>query len=268
MIQALAQKVSSRLGRESKLVTAARPVYERALNALTFGRGIAWSINGIPCRIDPRCRSAMSKAYDPEAVEFLRETIRPGSVCYDIGANLGVYAIQFSSMVGPSGKVVAFEPNPYTLQMLRHHVAINHLANVHIVEAAAGDAPGSADFYAETWSGMGRMGAPNLRLKETERITVPVTTVDQQVAQTGLVPDLMLIDVEGFEIAVLDGARNTLRQHQPVVVVEMHPNVWASARTDRNRAESLLRDLGLRASTLLPGRDPLVDHGLVVLRKP
>ena len=267
MIQALAEKVSSRLGHHSRLITAARPVYEGALRALTFGHGIAWSINGIPCRIDPRCRSAMGQAYDPEAVEFLRRTIRPGLVCYDVGANLGVYAIQFSSMVGPSGKVVAFEPNPYTLRMLRHHVAINRLSNVHIVAAAAGDAPGSADFYAETWDGMGRMGAPNQSLRETERFTVPVTTIDQQVAQTGLVPDFMLIDVEGFEIAVLDGARNTLLQHRPTVVVEMHPSVWVSARTDRNRAESLLRDLGLQATPFVPGMDPLEDHCLAVLRR-
>jgi FkbM family methyltransferase len=150
--------------------------------------------------------------------------------------------------------------------MLRHHMAINNLSNVHIVAAAAGDAPGTADFYAETWNGMGRLGAPNSRLENTERFTVPITTVDEQVALTGLVPDFMLIDVEGFEITVLEGAKETLMRHRPTVVVEMHPSVWASARTDRNRAESLLRDLGLRAEPFLPGRDPLADHCLSFLR--
>jgi FkbM family methyltransferase len=267
MIQAVAEKVSSRLGRDSRIINAARPLYEGVLQALTFGRGVAWSINGIPCRVDPRCRSAMGKAYDPEAVEFLRRTIRQGSVCYDVGANLGVYAIQFSNMVGPAGKVVAFEPNPHTLRMLRHHVAINRLSNVHIVAAAAGDKPGSADFFADTWDGMGRMGAPNERLKDTERFTVPVTTIDRQVSETGVVPDFMLIDVEGFEIAVLEGARKTLVEHRATVVVEMHPSVWASARTDRARAESLLHDLGLRAEAFLPGKDPLADHCLALLRQ-
>jgi FkbM family methyltransferase len=266
MIKAVVRKVSARLGRESRVITAARPAFERVLNALSFGRGIQWAINGTPCRIDARCRGAMSEDYDPEAVEFLRKTIGSGSVCYDVGANLGVYVIQFAKMVGPAGKVVAFEPNPDALRMLRHHVAINHLSNVHIVAAAAGAAPGTADFYADNWNGMGRMGAPNQSLKGTERFTVPVTTVDEQVAQTGLVPDFMLIDVEGFEFAVLEGARNTLLKHRPTVVVEMHPSVWASAGTDRNRAESLLRDLRLRAEAFRPGLDALADHCLTLLR--
>ena len=266
MIKTVAGGVSARLGRDSRVINAVRPVYERVLNALTFGRGIAWSINGTPCFIDARCRGAMSEDYDPEGIDFMRKAIHQGSVCYDVGANLGVYVIQFSSMVGPTGKVVGFEPNPHALRMLHHHVAINNLSNVRIIEAAAGEAPGTADFYAAKWNGMGRLGAPNSGLKETERFTVPVTTVDEQVAQTGLVPDFILIDVEGFEIVVLEGARDTLLRHRPTVVVEMHPGVWASAHTDRNRAESLLRDLGLRAESFLPGKDPLGDHCLSFLR--
>ena len=266
MIQQLARKVSTRVGRDKKVIRAARPIYEKTLNILTLRLGIQWSINGIPCRVDARCRGAMSQLYDPEAVDFLRRTIRPGWVCYDVGANLGVYAIQFSHMGGPAGSVVAFEPNVHTLPLLRHHVAINRLSNVHIVEAAAGDAPGSADFYAQTWSGMSRMGAPNEALGDTEHVTVPVITVDDQVERTGLIPNLMLIDVEGFEIAVLDGARETIARHRPVVLVEMHPDVWSSARTDRNRAASLLRDLGLRAIPFLPSNDPLTDHCLAILK--
>src|ERR1700729_4545264 len=135
MIKSVVRKVSARLGRESRVITAARPAFERMLNALSFGRGIEWAINGIPCRIDARCRGAMSEVYDPEGIGFIRQSIHQGSVCYDVGANLGVYAIQFSNMVGPTGSVVAFEPNPHALGMLRHHVAINNLSNVHIVAA-------------------------------------------------------------------------------------------------------------------------------------
>ncbi len=223
MIKMVAGGVSARLGRDSRVINAVRPVYERVLNALTFGRGIPWSINGIPCYIDARCRGAMSEVYDPEGIDFMRQSIHQGSVCYDVGANLGVYVIQFSSMVGPTGKVVAFEPNPHALRMLRHHVAINNLSNVRIVAAAAAEAPGTADFYAANWNGMGRLGAANSGLKETERFTVPVTTVDEQVAQSGLVPDFSLIGVEGFEIAMLEGAKDSILRHRPTVVVEMHP---------------------------------------------
>ena len=70
---------------------------------------------------------------------------------------------------------------------------------------------------------------------------------------------------QGGPIQKLQGARATILQYRPTIVVEMHPNVWASANTTRASTERLLLDLHLKATPLSGQRDPLEDHGQVWL---
>jgi hypothetical protein len=116
---------------------------------------------------------------------------------------------------------------------------------------------------------MSRLGAPNrLIAGRTQPLTVPVTTLDTYCAAAALRPDCLLIDVEGFEIAVLRGARETIRAAAPAaIVVEMHPDVWDSAGTGRADAEATIGALGLVAVPLTGQRDPLAEHGLVALEE-
>jgi hypothetical protein len=57
----------------------------------------------------------MGKNYDSDIAGFLRGKVAPGAVCFDVGANLGAYVLQFAELSKPNGTVVAFEPNPYTV---------------------------------------------------------------------------------------------------------------------------------------------------------
>ena len=96
---------------------------------------------------------------------------------------------------------------------------------------------------------------------------VPLVTLDQYCASEGLQPDWLLVDIEGFEIAALFGAQETIQRgrNKLGIIVEMHPNVWNSANTTRARAEELFADLGLRVVPLTGQSDPLGDHGIVHL---
>jgi hypothetical protein len=90
---------------------------------------------------------------------------------------------------------------------------------------------------------MSRLAEPNKLLGgRAEPINVPVTTVDAFCARTGLTPDWLLMDIEGFEFAALFGARRTLERLRKKIglVVEMHPDVWKSAGTSRADAERFL----------------------------
>ncbi len=95
--------------------------------------------------------------------EFLKQkrfaqTVRDGMVVYDIGAHVGFYTLLAAECVGAKGEVVAFEPLPRNLRLLRQHLALNGYANVSVIEAAVADASGTATFVASQSHSEGRLG--------------------------------------------------------------------------------------------------------------
>jgi hypothetical protein len=107
----------------------------------------------------------------------------------------------------------------------------------------------------------------NALLDSAERITVPMITIDDYCAQTGLEPDWILIDIEGFELAALRGATHTIdkRRGSLGLVVEIDPDLWASASITRSDVERFLTETGSRAIPLNGQHDPLGEYGLVHL---
>ena len=115
---------------------------------------------------------------------------------------------------------------------------------------------------------MSRLGAPNPQLDgRTTALTVPVQTLDGYCEATGVVPAWLLIDVEGFELSVLAGARRLLAAtgRRLGVFVEMHPDSWALTGHTRAAAETLLAAIGRTPTPLMGQGDPLGEHGMVYL---
>jgi FkbM family methyltransferase len=267
-VQRLARVASGAIGRDSWLIRQLRPAYESTLQVLSGARGVPWEINGVTFRIDPRCRAQLGSNYEAEVAHFLSKRIKPGAICFDVGANVGAYALQLSHWTGPTGKVVAFEPNPIAIQALTEHVQFNGFERiVDIEQAAVGSSSGNATMFVSGADGMSRMGAQNSLLDSTETIAVPITTIDDYCARTGLEPDWILIDIEGFELAALRGAARTIERHRGSLglVVEIHPALWSSAGVIRADVEGFLSERGLRVEPLTNQGDPLAEYGLVHL---
>ncbi len=155
---------------------------------------------------------------DPEVMTFLRGWIRPGFVVCDIGANVGTYTVPLARLVGPSGRVVAFEPNRTTCACLSQNVRQNRLGNVRIVRAAAGDRASHARLIVTPDNlGETHLASPDDGSARGER--VEVTTLDAEVSKLRLPRvDFIKIDVEGFELTALRGAVQTLRANPRLVV--------------------------------------------------
>lgn len=269
LLQRAARRTAGVIGRESWLIRCMRPAYESFLDWSGRGEGIPWQINGVTYRIDPHYRHWLGQNYDAAVAAFLRERIKPGALCLDVGANVGVYVLQFTHWSGPTGQVVAFEPNPSARAILHRHIQMNGLEErVKVVPAAVGETRGEDILYAAGADGMSRFGEPNRAFAgHASEITVPVVTLDEYCRSERLKPDWLLIDIEGFEIVALSGAQELVRECRGAlgIIVEMHPNVWGSANTTRSRAEALLADMELRAIPLTGQTDPLGDYGLVYL---
>jgi FkbM family methyltransferase len=264
LIQRCASQLAGAIGHESLFIRSVRPAYEQILWWSSLGRGIPWTINGIACRIDPRERHRMARQYDEPAARWLARRIAPGDSCLNVGANTGVYVIQLAHWSGPGGRVVAFEPNPAARQTLVRHVRMNRLdGRVEIVPSAVSDREGASTFFAsDAGDGMSRLSVPNERLAGATPMTVTTTTLDVACA---VAPTWVVIDVEGFEIQVLRGARRVLRQCAGVVV-ELHPDAWAAAGTTRDDLEKVITELSLSVTPLSGQSDPFGAYGLVALQ--
>ena len=85
-------------------------------------------------------------SYEPDTQHTLAELVRPGMTCYDCGANAGFFTLLMSVLTGPSGKVLAFEPNPENLRYIQRHVSINRIDNVAVHPTALGNIDGPVNF--------------------------------------------------------------------------------------------------------------------------
>jgi len=148
--------------------------------------------------------------------EILQELLAPGMCVVDVGANIGYYALLFSSVVGPAGSVVCLEPEPENLEELRHNIAINGLGNVSLLPIAAG----STDTVLSL-----KRGLNAVVVHEGGNMSVDVKRLDSLDLER---VDLIKLDVEGYECEVLEGARGLLEKQRPSLFVEVHPDLLPS----------------------------------------
>ena len=147
-----------------------------------------------------------------------------GATVVDVGAREGHMARLFAEGVGAAGRVVAYEPHPRNRELLGEHLA--EISTVAVRPFALADAPGALTFAYPQELGFGS-AEPAIRdgllAAGAERLTFPVTTLDAEVAAGHAPPpDLVKIDVEGLELAVLRGMERLLRERAPDLLIEIH----------------------------------------------
>jgi len=214
-----------------------RPFYDAMLRAAYGRSGLARRVHGeAPIRILPRYRS-ISETGEPEVFQALKALVKPGHLILDIGANVGVYSLLMARWVGEAGRVIAFEPAPESAAALKQHLALNRLSDrVEVVESAIADRSGQTEFFAATYNGENSMNpAFGSRVVSARKVTVPVTTIDDFCAHHQIAPDLIKIDIEGYEFHAVRGALRTLAEHHPNIVMELHPAIWPQIGVDGER---------------------------------
>ena len=147
-----------------------------------------------------------------------------GAVFYDIGANLGFFSLLGAHMTGlTEGRVYAFEAAPDNAEAIRANARLNQIGNVEVIAKAVAAHSGRGRLQVvddQSWSKLAEYGEHPY----TERvIEVELVAIDDLVAGGVLPPPAMVkIDVEGAEIAVLEGMRDTIERHRPAIVCELH----------------------------------------------
>ena len=150
-------------------------------------------------------------------MRFLRDRIvRPGCRVLEIGSHHGYTTMMLSRWVGDHGKVYALEPIPDNVRVLKRNIELNAVENIKVVPVAVGPLAGKITLLDETNGSV----VSGRHLKRA--VEVDVVTVDDFCAAEGFVPDLVKMDVEGFELKILEGAAGVL-QRRPALHIEIHP---------------------------------------------
>ncbi len=157
-------------------------------------------------------------------IRLLQQVLRPGDCFWDVGANIGFYTLTAARVVGPTGRVVAFEPAAHAWQALHTNVILNPSKSIHLVRLAISDRSGQATLHrhAAYADGGASLVARDGYHLETEVVTT--LPLDDYLAQTGGPPPTFLkIDVEGHEAGVLAGAQKLLAGTEPpLILIEMN----------------------------------------------
>ena len=149
-------------------------------------------------------------SYEPNIQTILKKYIKKGDIIFDVGANIGQFAIFFHHLVSNSGNIISVEPDPINFKYLSINKEINKLKNLRIINCGLGSKKGTLNFYQDLNTG-GRMGtfvkeyAMSYDYSSIKKINIK--TLDELINEFGL-PNFVKVDVEGFEVSLLEGYKN------------------------------------------------------------
>jgi FkbM family methyltransferase len=212
--------------------------------------------NGRVWRLSPEV-ALRGAEQEMDTVRWLGSIIEPGATVIDVGANVGQMTLEMAHLVGATGRVIAIEPGPGNLALLRRHVEANGFSSrVQIVAAACG---GVHSGECELRIYGGEVGAVGSGFQVSEHglnrnpiaanrqvaIRVPRVSLDGICGELNLRPSVIKIDVEGSEIEVLRGASRVLRECRPRVRFGFHPFAFPDPKEAQDEIAEMLRAAGL-----------------------
>ncbi len=159
-----------------------------------------------------------SGVWEPYVKAILDKEVKNDSVVVDVGAYIGVYAIYLAKRVS---KVIAFEPHPKTFEMLDKSIKLNQLHNVLVFKKTVDDSKKKVSYRLSVSPMLSGIALPVDKLYST--IETESIDLDTALAMESRV-DWLIIDVESFEVNVLNGAKTILRKYSPKIIIEVHPH--------------------------------------------
>ena len=168
----------------------------------------------------------------------------------DIGAHVGLVSIPAAKVMEGNGEVHAFEPGAVNLGFLQRHVKINCLHNIRVNDLLVGEANGFIDFFEADYPNGQNSRVATSRVAAYRQVKRQQVSLDDYVQRNKLVPDIIKIDVEGAETAVISGARQTLKLHKPLIFLSVHPSELAQTPGGLDGLVSVINKCGYQCYEL------------------
>lgn len=156
--------------------------------------------------------------YERQLTRLIKETVRPGWVMVDAGANVGTFSLLAASL---GATCYAFEASPTNCALLRRNISLNKFTGITVHECALSDRSGVTQFFVYEEPGMGKAGGLSAMFRRGagREIQVPMKSLDVVLGDLPRI-DIIKCDVEGADFLVLRGAQSILKKLHPIVVVE------------------------------------------------
>lgn len=185
--------------------------------------------------------------YEPEITLLRQHRLKVNATVFDIGAHQGVVALMLAQLVGTNGRVVAIEASPFDAAGAQRNQELNGCRQLVVRNAAIASKPGTIKF-----STSGRVANNEAA---TLAVDVPACTIDELASEFGQ-PDVVFIDVDGFEVEALMGATHVLA-HRPDLYLEVHPPYLKDYGQTAEDVLRILRQYGysiLASSVMTPSK--------------
>lgn len=164
--------------------------------------------------------------YEPSVRWAIDEFVKPGAVCFDIGANLGLWSLRMAEAAGPEGSMHAFEPHPGNAEELRGNARLSGLSTIRVHQHGLGAGETAAELFVPDDIGRASLA------RETagdEAVAITLRSLDAVWDELGR-PDVPFVkmDVEGAEPLVLRGGARFFATARPVICCEINPGKLAN----------------------------------------
>jgi FkbM family methyltransferase len=182
-----------------------------------YGRPITAEVNRFPMKLDLRetiQRAMFLGIYEPEQTAWFKQCLHSGDTLIDVGASFGYYTTLGATLVGPSGRVFAFEPSPIASKVIENAIEDAAVHHITLAKAAAGKVAGNVSLYLPTTQ---YLHSPSILQSDSTFVPVqiPVIRLDQfDPLKNGSQIKLVKMDVEGYEPDVLEGMDNLIKARQ------------------------------------------------------
>lgn len=189
--------------------------------------------------------------YEKPEIDFLYKTLRKGDVFVDIGANIGLFSLNASVILGETGKIYAFEAYPSNYDVLRSHVRLNGFHNITAENVAISDRKSIIEMKYN--ANDRNIGMASAYLKDfTSSIAVNALSLDEYTAEKNITRiDLIKMDIEGGEFKALQGMENVLRMWSPKLLIEINSEAMQSADYSESDILKFLEKLKYRKTLVL-----------------
>jgi len=167
-------------------------------------------------------RSIYFDSFEFNIRNIILNNISVGGTFIDIGANIGYFSLLASKLVGAKGRIIAFEPNPLTINRLKKNMELNYSGNIELIEVALSNKEGEVQLFRPKDETHGLTSMRNHGWQNTECYNVQTKLLDDILPPKISSIDLIKIDVEGAELLVFEGAKNTIIKFKPKIILELN----------------------------------------------